>query len=761
MISDLNDSLEEIKQIYNISSFNIIKNCANLIMSKGFNYFEKNILPLKHQILLKTKVEEYFDEGFFIIVNSVIGAGKTTGLFGLIEFVKQKKLLDHPSLEILYICNIESNRQQFLNMCECANLKSGEFKSGKFTFINEFGVKVTENRSIMCDSNRCNTFEISHKGNKTFKTLVKSSNNNKSIFCFSDKCITITNLIGAIELLSNCDPDKYIVCFDEPNDEAHNIHSYALQKSMEIIRLFTKRSILLSGTFPNPSLIDPIIQNVKLKYQDVNVDVVNTQEITTGCLTINYENGNVFLPYYGATNKQELLNVIYKLESSPFLSRSCENNVLCHLYETLCRHSVLELNYLDNFFNELDEINAEKIKLKCIELLKLLSNCDNEIIKHVCAERLILDPLNITNLGTFNAHKLLGQTIIATINPVDATLNMFSDLLTNINNQIIVLHSIESINSNIGNHDVLLYGLPVINQNTDNNYFDNIEEEFNSDEEFDSDKEIDNNEKINSDKNNKYIQKEKTNNQFKTHFNNYPKTYLYKNYTSAEKIYKRMVKYYNKIHDTKKYNLLSKIYVNTIDKKGLRKNINLQELLKPTLFFNNEFQINSKEHCMKYASNNQIATARQLNKINPRMFSTTRVNDDIISLFLAGVGIYDLNDSRLDKPYLDLVLDYALQGNLNYIISNRDICYGVSMPVYNVISLDNFSEQSSIYDIGQLSGRAGRRNKSTSATLYLGNTGFEKYLSYAKNIEEEDQCIHNMLSVFEQQCNKNNLKIES
>lgn len=761
LLDDLNKSLIVVESLYVTNGLEIIKKCQDLLSVKGFNYFDEEISLLNHQLILAKKVEEYFDRGFFLIFNSVIGSGKTMGIFGLIDIVKKKKLESNPNLEILYICNSESVRSQFINMCKISNLKFGEFKSGKYTYVNQHGLMVTEERSSMHDHHTCKVYTREFAGKREIRKVVNtfqhnrlsySSLLNEGYYYVSDKCITITNLTGAIQLLEKCDQDKYIVCFDEPNDEADNINSFTLKNSMKIINLLTKRSILLSGTIPAPSSITPIINNIISKYNRIHIDMVNTQEITTGCLTMNYQTGEVFLPYYGVDTKEKLLKRINNLKSSPFLSRSCESNVLYHLYNLMKQHNIVEIDYLNDYFKNFDNLTSDKIKLSCINLLEILLKYSSDIIQSVCLQPLILKQLNINNLGTTNSHQLLnGQTIITSMTPLSTTLNMFADLLTDINNQTFVVHTIESILNNLSNHQTLLYGLPYEPKSNTENYFDNVDYKEDSDTDTDTDSDIDTTNITETTNLNKTNGLDKSK----------PTTHIYKNYTHMQKVYLRYLKYFSKIYNSDKLyekykSLPDKLRVT--DKYGFKKIIVPKEYFKPKIFFDDEFQINTPAHQTKYNLNvdNQAHQTNQANQLKYRPLQKfdmsqllkTRVDDDIISLFLAGIGIYDLNDARLDKPYLDMVLSNALEGNLSYIISNRNICYGISMPVYNIIVLDDFAQNCSIYDIGQLSGRAGRRNKSTSATMYLGQAGFERYLSYADNIQEADNFVMNMLEVF-------------
>ena len=125
------------------------------------------------------------------------------------------------------------------------------------------------------------------------------------------------------------------------------------------------------------------------------------------------------------------------------------------------------------------------------------------------------------------------------------------------------------------------------------------------------------------------------------------------------------------------------------------------------------------------------------------------MNDDIMSLLCAGIGIYSHRTKLLDKPYLDMVYSLALSGQLAYIVSDDALCFGINIPVNNIIILNDFAHVNNIYTIGQLAGRAGRVGKSLFAKLFMGQVGIQKLTEHANNYDTGDNIeLENMLEVF-------------
>lgn len=678
-VNDLREQLEIVDTLYNITGMDIINRAPQLLVTNGYSgLYKVPIVPYEHQLKLVQTIRDNFIKGFFIVFNSIIASGKTTAILPLAKYVLEMRQNGFIYLELLFVCCSEGVRTQMANLCWHSNIKFGILESGMVKSIDTHGNASRKYSHAMVNHPRCETFTaiIAEKNGLPYykkvrpvMTHVDKQTNGKQIVC--DRYVTIASPEGAIHLLNShkSNPDKYIVCFDEPTVEAHVKTSNTLRNNMKLIRNFGKRSVLISGTLPNPEKIQPMINHVKLSYPEVTVDVINTSEISVGCHVSNYQTGDTLFPYAGVKTSEELRAVINKLKTSPFLGRVCDGNVLYKLYQHM--QWVEHPNHpmateLQTYFNDINNLSADKIKLKCIALLELLAEQEDHQIEYICSLVLNDEPIGLTHLGTSCAHKLVdGPTIIGSNTPLDTAFEMFDDLLIAINNQRVVIHTLESLNN------------PAENP---------------------------------------------------------PYVHTYESYNHMMKLYGQSKKYYEKLASSNK----------KIPSEDMAK-------LVPRIFFSNKFQINTNEHQNKFAPTANPAKRKKsrlalnLEELN---LNNSRVCGDLISLLYAGVGVYDLTDTRLDKTYLNAVFTLALKGKLSYIVSNKDICFGVSMPVNNVIVLDSFAEQCSIYTLGQLGGRAGRVGKSDSANLFLGPVGIKKYIDYSRDVHEYDEELANMLEVF-------------
>lgn len=162
------------------------------------------------------------------------------------------------------------------------------------------------------------------------------------------------------------------------------------------------------------------------------------------------------------------------------------------------------------------------------------------------------------------------------------------------------------------------------------------------------------------------------------------------------------------------------------------------ETEKPQIVFPDYLRINTIEHLNRFApyakdkvnmsnlcGNYLVLEYLPLDEIN--------VPDLVILLLFAGVGIYAPNDSRLNKGYTNTVLSLAADGQLTFLISDDNICYGTNYPFSHVVITDEIADRHSINTIFQLAGRAGRVGESWTAYVHVGDRVANKIKEYMKN----------------------------
>jgi replicative superfamily II helicase len=171
-----------------------------------------------------------------------------------------------------------------------------------------------------------------------------------------------------------------------------------------------------------------------------------------------------------------------------------------------------------------------------------------------------------------------------------------------------------------------------------------------------------------------------------------------------------------------------------------------------SVYFSNKYQINTQSHYEYFTQEK----AKNLN-LNFRLpinletidFSLTRVSDDILTLLCAGIGLYSLNNNRLDKPYLNIMFELATRGQLAYIISDKSIIYGINIPVNYVLVDNEFSQSCNVFELVQLFGRAGRLGKSNFAKCYVESTGMSKLYNLIKGIDDGEEEVRKIIAIFD------------
>jgi hypothetical protein len=143
-------------------------------------------------------------------------------------------------------------------------------------------------------------------------------------------------------------------------------------------------------------------------------------------------------------------------------------------------------------------------------------------------------------------------------------------------------------------------------------------------------------------------------------------------------------------------------------------------------------EINTYSHLQKFSNNpmskfsvkdykKNITFTEELNNLN--------IHEEYLFLLLCGIGIIDSNNSYFSKEYNDVVIRFAQEGLLAYIISTDEVAYGVNFPICNIIITKGFSQEITIGKLFQLIGRTGRVGYSWSSYAYLD----EELIDYINN----------------------------
>nr|QBK88834.1 MAG: helicase [Mimivirus LCMiAC01] len=184
----------------------------------------------------------------------------------------------------------------------------------------------------------------------------------------------------------------------------------------------------------------------------------------------------------------------------------------------------------------------------------------------------------------------------------------------------------------------------------------------------------------------------------------------------------------------------------------------MEEIKRPHIQFPEELRINSIHHIKKYAPD--FYNDNNDNNIDKQLIPNLKVLEDyplglnvpdwVMLLLFAGVGIYDPNNRIFNKTYTETVLNMASDGQLSFMISTDDICYGANYPFSHVVITDDIAKKHSINTIFQLAGRAGRVGRSWVAYVHVGDETAAKITQYIHDTTDNISTVEgiNMMSMF-------------
>ena len=185
---------------------------------------------------------------------------------------------------------------------------------------------------------------------------------------------------------------------------------------------------------------------------------------------------------------------------------------------------------------------------------------------------------------------------------------------------------------------------------------------------------------------------------------------------------------------------------------------------KPPSCIPEKFQINTVAHTKKYhgSSNNQRSRRPMLN-----FYDCGSVTETVDTLFHCGVGIYAPDD--MPKKYTHLLIGRAKErkdkkvmqsteaafdgfvtnGDLEFLVSNEEIAYGIDCPFGGLFVDKNLSEKISLNTLFQLISRIGRGRKSPYANVFVDKSVVSDIIEMIRDEEYENEETSTILEVFD------------
>ena len=391
-IDDLRASYERLEKIFPFNGVEICRKVPELLVNSPYDKYvsSSSIKPREHQMEICNKVYNHFNNGFFIVYNSMINSGKTTTVVALGNIARNFDKV------LLCVCNLQTVRDQMCCM----------FNNSDVSFANA---------------------SVSQNGDVKISKSYSSQRDIEAIVCGLDV---------AVRLVEN-EPNKYIIFHDEPTIGADVEESLSLRLNVRLLMTLSKWYIFSSATSPTTDELSVITNRIKTVHPTLVVDTVYSPTVQIAC-EVRTQSGNVVVPYLGCKTSEDVLSTIKKIQDIPFLGRMLTPDIAIGLWSVLNFHKVNNVPDIPVLLKDVNNIRADKIRVIVLEMLRLVSTLSNEQIESICASNMLSNGqtsdmnydankiVNMMNLGTTELYK--GMTLVVSTEPLNYVSN-FANLL--------------------------------------------------------------------------------------------------------------------------------------------------------------------------------------------------------------------------------------------------------------------------------------------------------------------------------------------
>ncbi len=695
--------------VYKYSGENVIHFAPTLLSGTDFDMAipKTEIRPRQHQVDLYNSVKKFHVKGFCLTYNPQIGSGKTTSIVALAGWVMDvRRRAGFKNFQLLFVCNNLGVRDYASQLCYNAQIPFGIGSRHKDETLGLF--KVTQHNSC-----------------------VKKDG--------TDCVVIIADPESAYEILmapDSMEENEKLLFLDEPTIGADTADSASLRANIQLMMAQPKRTIYCSATFPSFDLMRPLLQYQRLKHDGIELGSVYSGEIYIGCTISTYE-GELVIPYMGVKTQEQLKTVIQAVHDNPMLGRSYVTKVAHALWKAMTRCGIADVPNIDEYFLDFENLRTDKPRQIVVSMLTLLAAQTDDIIEIVCRSALtdelikdveplagagtgpsatgvVDDELGIVwssvpdgedtaadhvmeqKLGTTQAYRFLGATLIATDDPVRFAREQFASLLTAIKTT----------------------PLPRKTNSPD-----------------EAERLIDTASKLilcYSNELDTYNKKAAS---------------IVRNVERGSGIPEKHARP-DVACDRKMASKLHKVSRDVQGDALLSAKLQEHQATAPVYHFPECCQINTPKHMQKYARSHihKIVPSfmRKPIPLHTINFKEFTVHDDLILLLMAGVGIFSV--ALDDASYRGTVLSLASTGKLAYLIADESICFGTNFPINHVIIARDFNH--SLCTCLQALGRAGRPGKSPTADAIVPQSFAEALIAYTRNPTAPTRESINMMGMF-------------
>lgn len=693
MCKDLQFWLNNLSNIYEFDGFKIYDIAPKLFVYTNYDAYIpcKSIKPRKNQsdLILAIRNNLYHNpqDGLLVILKAPISSGKTfsiVALSSLVRSIREQSKNKSNNIEIIFACNLRSVKNQAANLAYNSDVKFG------VGYIRKDKVRVVNHNTCKSDAER---------------ELIICSPNVAEILLKQD----------SERIKKEGGSNKYWLFLDEPTVGADQLGSDSLNKNVAVMMNMPKYTILSSATMPDFEYLEELINYHKVRFPRVHLETVYSGEIQIGC-DVKLHNNDMILPHLLCKNKQDLYNVIKRIEKNPFLGRMYTYKVVKQLWNDLSEFTD-NVPDLKTMFKDVNNLSSEKIRIEAIKMLKTMSNLIDDEIEQLCSINFVdeLKQIDFNNdddvdkkeksnitfgeeedednsdvnydyLGTIQSYRFQSMNLIATSDPIGYSIKHFANLLNKLKE-----HSIDSASKLIDKYNKEMTSF--------NKIIEKVKEGVSK-----------------YDTSSKNIQQAINSNinDFKNNFSSQRKDVM-------------------DVYDNKMSKMETSGKAN-IDEKASMQLQQLEQTKKPMINLPRWAQINTIEHIKFFAKTN----SRKINikLIRPEYPAEdlpldSSVPDEVMLLLMCGIGIYSPTNENLDYKYTRFVLDLASKGLLAYLVADSSISYGTNYPIVRLFVTDDFAKQHSVYTLLQLMGRPGRVGHSYKAEVFLEKYAAELLLKFA------------------------------
>ncbi|CAD8210744.1 unnamed protein product [Paramecium pentaurelia] len=739
-IEDLRYKLKELYKNFGFSNRVLFNKYPKLVIDTDLNqaFIRTDVRPYKSQENL-LEILKKIEKPSLIFFSTMVGTGKTVLSVAIAQYLarlresyaiqennayNQLKNLGYRNpreVQFLYCCPLDTVRTQVGAAAYERKLKfaiASMWKDSQSSKLDsELGYAECP-RLVNSWQNRQEEFPTLVVAD--FKTTLELL---KEKHTLSEKEKQVVRWQGKDRKLVSNNPAKhgkdYILFIDEPTVDADFADAEVTKILIDIIRRAPPITILSSATLPPPEKIPNFIKLYrKAQVSDIDIPVVHDSQFHIGCQVFSHS-GHKFLPHYQAQNKQQLAEILDRLEKNPFMKRCYNANAYCELYDRMKSCGIVNIEDFETF----DIITQEFVQRKSIELLKILLTVDDEIFKKVCSEKQDVVQQQQQDIdeqqqgegeeqqqeGEEGEYEYEYEYVYEEVEDTGA--NNQTEDNTQIQQQQQKPKSKYIYTIEIDDEDKMKFTAPYhkldirqLGGNMAHKFLGGCLIAVNKPVEF-----------------------------IRAKFHK-----LLKKCAPASEY----VKQYLKQHEYLEKEIQKK--EREIDNEDERsKQIQaLQESMKLTIAFPDFLKINTLEHYKKFVTNDPLYLEQYRAR---KAFSLEGINyqlnipDDIMLYLFSGIAAYTEKQSELDIDYYEEVQKLASNGQLALIISDDSMCYGVNYPLNHVIVFDEMAEKRSIGALFQLIGRAGRVGVSWTANAYLGDKTFDRLIKYLNGQNEETE----------------------